>query len=79
MDSMFAKARGGGRLQIGPQDGLVNWVSMFSKARVGCRLQMGPQDGSMNRASMFLRLGVEAGSDLAHKMGWRTGFNVFQN
>ena len=53
MGSMSAKARDGGRLQMGPQDGLVNWVSIFSKARDGGRLQMGPQDGSMNRASMF--------------------------
>ena len=66
---MSAKARDGGRLQMGPQNGLVNRVSMFSEARGGGRLQMGPQDGSMNQASIFLRLVVEAGSDLARKMG----------
>ena len=42
MGSMSAKARGGGRLQMGPQDGSVNWVAMFSEAagRGGARFQM---------------------------------------
>ena len=37
---------------------------------------MGPQDGLVNWVHFFLRLGVEAGSKEARKMGWLTGFNV---
>ena len=54
---------------MGLQDGSVNWVEMFSEARGGGRFQMGPQDGSNNWVQCFLRLGVEAGSNRARKMG----------
>ena len=50
---MFSGARGGGRPEIGPQDGSINRVAMFSEAWGGGRLQMGPQDELLNWVQYF--------------------------